>query len=209
MSKVETSKCRRKLSVPLVLIVIIVAVTAIWAGLTLTGRSIEKPSGTQAIADTAQGLRDFQTAGAVNPGTIAADAAEGQCTLAVFCHTAAARGMAALERWQGIVPAGGVILPRVTVTFRQGESVFDILERELRTRGIQLDSNGLAGMQYVQGIHNLYELDGGPDSGWMYSVNGRYLDYGCGQYEVQQGDAIEWNYTCDLGRDLGVDWTLR
>ena len=55
------------------------------------------------------------------------------------------------------------------------------------------------GGQYIQGINNLYEFDGGRWSGWMYCVNSWYPNYGCGQYTVKAGDVIEWNYTCDLG----------
>ena len=27
-----------------------------------------------------------------------------------------------------------------------------------------------------------------------------------GKSAVKNGDVIEWNYTCNLGRDLGQDW---
>ena len=59
--------------------------------------------------------------------------------------------------------------------------------------------------EYIEGIGNLYERDGGRWSGWMYSVNGVYGDVGCGQFELNDGDVIEWNYTCDLGLDLDAD----
>lgn len=230
MGGVVRGKPRKRLSIPLALIVLIVAVTATWIGLTLAGHSIEKPNETGTAVDVSQshsgpGLQGIGPAGpdspewaaeygegrpqAVASREVAADATKGECTLAVSCHTAVAKGMAAQERWQHIVPARGVILSPTTVEFRQGESVFDVLKRELQERHIQLEFSGLLGMQYVKGIHNLYEFDGGPDSGWMYCVNGWYPHYGCGQYQVQQGDAIEWNYTCNLGRDLGVDWTRR
>ena len=64
---------------------------------------------------------------------------------------------------------------------------------------------------YVEGINNLYEFDCGQNSGWMYCVNGWYPNYGCSRYVVQDGDVIEWNYTCDLGRDLGrdIDWSAQ
>ena len=56
---------------------------------------------------------------------------------------------------------------------------------------------------YIQGIHNLYEFDVGSGSGWMYSVNDWYPNYGCSCYTVQPGDVICWVYTCDLGQDVG------
>ena len=40
----------------------------------------------------------------------------------------------------------------------------------------------------------------------MYKVNGWFPNYGCSRYSVQDGDVIEWVYTCDLGRDVGCEW---
>ena len=59
------------------------------------------------------------------------------------------------------------------------------------------------GSVYVEGINNLYEFDCGELSGWMYSVNGIYPNYGCSSYILKDGDVICWVYTCDLGYDVG------
>ena len=59
---------------------------------------------------------------------------------------------------------------------------------------------------YIQGIHNLamkFRPVGPAGSGWMYSVNDWYPNYGCSRYTVQPGDVICWVYTCDLGQDVG------
>jgi hypothetical protein len=40
----------------------------------------------------------------------------------------------------------------------------------------------------------------------MYKVNDWYPNYGCSRYPLKDGDVIEWNYTCNLGRDLGEFW---
>ena len=40
-------------------------------------------------------------------------------------------------------------------------------------------------------------------SGWLYRVNGAFADVGCSQYRLQEGDAVEWMYTTDLGKDVG------
>ena len=37
----------------------------------------------------------------------------------------------------------------------------------------------------------------------MYSVNSWFPNYGCSSYTVNDGDVIEWRYTCDLGSDVG------
>ena len=56
---------------------------------------------------------------------------------------------------------------------------------------------------YIEGIHNLYEFDCGELSGWMYKVNEWFPNYGCSRYQLRDGDVICWEYTCDLGVDVG------
>ena len=104
-----------------------------------------------------------------------------------------------------MVPSGGTILSTTTVTFYEGESVFDVLQRVCRDNGIHLESSWtpIYNSAYIEGIHNLYEFDCGSMSGWMYRVNGWYPNYGCSRYQLQQGDTVEWRYTCDLGNDVG------
>lgn len=99
----------------------------------------------------------------------------------------------------------GYFMSARTVTFTQGESVFDVLQRECRNSGIPMEhsSHPLYGSVYVEGINNLYEFDGGAQSGWMYSVNGWYPNYGCSVYILSDGDVIRWRYTKSLGADIG------
>ena len=104
-----------------------------------------------------------------------------------------------------MVPSGGTILAATTVTFYEGESVFDVLQRVCKEKGIHLESSWtpIYNSAYIEGIHNLYEFDCGALSGWMYRVNGWYPNYGCSRYQLQDGDVVEWRYTCDLGNDIG------
>ena len=104
-----------------------------------------------------------------------------------------------------MVPSDGVILSAQTVTFYEGESVYDVLKRVCRDNGIHMEASWTAiyNSAYVEGLHNLYEFDCGELSGWMYRVNGWYPNYGCSRYQLQQGDTVQWRYTCDLGSDIG------
>ena len=104
-----------------------------------------------------------------------------------------------------MVPSGGTILTTTTVTFYEGESVFDVLQRLCKEKGIHMESSWtpIYNSAYIEGIHNLYEFDCGSLSGWMYRVNGWYPNYGCSRYQLQDGDVVEWRYTCDLGNDVG------
>ena len=94
--------------------------------------------------------------------------------------------------------------------FDQGESAFDVLLRETKKNGIQMEYQATPAYRscYIEGIHNLYEFDCGSLSGWMYEVNGRYPNYGCSRYRLKNGDVVNWRYTCDLGRDVGCGWNV-
>lgn len=109
------------------------------------------------------------------------------------------------------VPPDGVILAQTEYVLRPGDTVFDILDRAVRYNRIQMEYQGADknsfGSVYIQGIHYLYEFSCGPLSGWMYRVNGEFPNYGCSRYELQDGDCIEWIYTCDLGKDVGNTWS--
>jgi len=109
-----------------------------------------------------------------------------------------------------IVPSNGVILVKTTVTFYEGESVFDVLQRVCREKGIHMESSWtpIYNSAYIEGIHNLYEFDCGELSGWMYKVNGWYPNYGCSRYQLKDGDVVEWRYTCDLGNDVGGGYAV-
>lgn len=127
------------------------------------------------------------------------------CTLSIRCDTILNNMDRCTESKKAIVPADGTILSARTVTFSQGESVFDILQRECRENRIHLDFNFTSAYNsvYLKGIANLYEFDVGDGSGWMYRVNGWFPNYGCSRYQAQEGDVIEFLYTCDGGVDVG------
>jgi len=110
------------------------------------------------------------------------------------------------EKFKDVVPASGVILAPTAIELKDGETAFDILKTIVREKKIHMEYEGSKGTPYIEGINNLYEFDGGPVSGWMYCVNKVYPNYGCGEYKLKAGDVIEWNYTCDLGKDLGQEW---
>ncbi|MDT2759345.1 DUF4430 domain-containing protein [Enterococcus xiangfangensis] len=107
---------------------------------------------------------------------------------------------------QPYVPKDGWILPPTQVSLKSGDSVYDLLVRVTKERGIQMESNWtpMYNAYYISGIHQLYEFDCGNLSGWMYQVNGWFPNYGSSKYkDLHGGDEIKWEYTCDLGHDIG------
>ena len=131
--------------------------------------------------------------------------AEPTCTLSISCATILANMEDLDPDKTALVPADGWILAPTTVTFSEGESVFDVLRRVCRERAIHMEYTDTPayGSAYLEGIGNLYELDCGPLSGWMYAVNGWFPNYGCSRYTLRDGDVVRWVYTCDLGEDVG------
>ena len=128
------------------------------------------------------------------------------CTISIVCQSILEHKDELKEEKKDYVPEDGVILKETEVTFSEGDTVFDILKKVCKEHKIQIESSQSATYQsvYIEGIHQLYEFDCGPSSGWMYRVNGTFPNYGCSKIKAKQGDKIEWIYTCELGNDIGA-----
>lgn len=131
------------------------------------------------------------------------------CTIEIRCDTVVDTSKLENQAVAPYVPKSGVILKTTKIQFSPGENVFDILLRATKERNIHMEfrDDNLYSGKYIEGINYLYEMDGGPLSGWMYKVNGRFPNYGCAACEVEDGDVIVWMYTCDLGVDVGDNST--
>ncbi len=131
------------------------------------------------------------------------------CTFSIECSTILNNLKDLDPDKRELVPSNGVILAPTKVTFYEGESVFDVLQRVCKEKGIHMESSWtpIYNSAYIEGIHNLYEFDCGELSGWMYRVNGWYPNYGCSRYQLVDGEVVEWRYTCDLGNDVGREGT--
>lgn len=112
------------------------------------------------------------------------------------------------EEKKSLVPSDGYILKTIKTEFSEGESVFDVLKRVCSENKIHMEFSTipLSGGAYIEGINNLYEMDCGYVSGWMFSINGEFASRSCSDYELKKGDQILWQYTCDLGKDIGNDY---
>ena len=130
------------------------------------------------------------------------------CTLEVRCDTLLGKLDQMAKEKAVLVPEDGILLEPVEVEFSGGESVFDVFRKVLREEKIHFEYVDASAYDsvYIEGIGNIYEFDCGPQSGWMFSVNGIYPGLGCSAYTLADGDVIVFNYTCDLGADLGADY---
>lgn len=141
----------------------------------------------------------------VEPQSVTPGEETGTCTVSISCGTLLDAQDSLDPEKRELVPEDGWLLEPESVTFRQGESVFDVLLRVTREHKLHMEytNTPLYNSAYIEGIGNLYEFDCGELSGWMYSVNGWFPNYGCSRYQLQDGDVVEWVYTCDLGDDVG------
>lgn len=134
----------------------------------------------------------------------------GTCTFSISCATILDNMDLCDPEKAELVPDDGWILRPVSVSFKKGESVFDVLQRVCRSYGIHMEFEWtpMYNSAYIEGIQNLYEFDVGNLSGWMYKVNGWFPNYGCSRYALQNGDTVDWCYTCDLGYDVGGGYAV-
>ena len=130
------------------------------------------------------------------------------CTLEVRCDMLLGKLDQMAPEKAALVPENGILLETVELEFNGGESVFDVFRKVLREEKLHFEYVDASAYDsvYIEGIGNLYEFDCGPQSGWMFSVNGVYPGLGCSAYTLADGDVIVFHYTCDLGADLGADY---
>ena len=127
------------------------------------------------------------------------------CSLEIRCDKLIGNGDLDPDKVE-LVPADGLLFAVTDAVFYEGESVFNLLQRTMKQnkQHLEFEQTPLYNSAFIEGICNLYAFDAGALSGWMYSVNGVFPNYGCSQYVLQAGDVIVWHYTCDLGADLGA-----
>ncbi len=183
---------KNKFLIPLVLIVALAAVF-FFGG---TGADIPEQS-----LDLNE---EIQAPPPIDPESVVVTGTEYTCTLTVVCHEATDSLDMLDQNKRDIIPTDGIIFPTTTVTFYQGESVYNILQRELKKSAIHFEFSNtpLYESSYVEGIGNLYEGDMGDLSGWLYNVNGIFPNYGMSHYGLIDGDEVEIVYSLDLGNDV-------
>lgn len=102
------------------------------------------------------------------------------------------------------VPASGVLLNNAKIEIKEGDTAWDAISKLRSKYGIYInyEKNPMYGI-YIIGINHINEKQAGSLSGWMYKVNGVKAPVGVGNYELEDGDRIELQYTTNGGTDLG------
>lgn len=91
----------------------------------------------------------------------------------------------------------GVLLSPVKVYLDDGATAYDALKKACAENGIALNiQNSSFGGIYVVGIGGIDEKDCGPQSGWVYTVNGQSPSVGLSNYKIKNGDSLALSYVC-------------
>ncbi len=118
------------------------------------------------------------------------------CSLSVVCEGALENNSLSDEKKAGL-PSDGVIFTSDSVMIGEGESVFDLTSRMMRSNNIHMEFEKAPAYNsiYIKGIANLYQMDCGDMSGWLFKVNGELSDKAMSDVYPQNGDAIEIFYS--------------
>ncbi len=146
-----------------------------------------------------------------SPTTRPTETAAAHVTVSVVCHTAVAQVRAGEIPPDGLeLPLDGIILAPVRIPLQSGDTALPVLVRAVTAANPDFGKDNVLvkGGNYIEGIGNdampilLYEKDFGPESGWLYYIDGAYVSVGASTRVLQSGENIVWQYTCASGRDL-------
>lgn len=103
------------------------------------------------------------------------------------------------DGYHDYVPDSGVILSTKTYRVKKGTTVVEVLKSAANENKINLVTQSSAFGLYVKSIGYLEEKICGSSSGWLYKVNGKIANKAASSYKLNEGDKIEWRYTCKQG----------
>jgi len=105
-----------------------------------------------------------------------------------------------------IIPKYGVILSVTSISLaKDGDTVYDALIKIAKERSLIISAKGSGDSTYISGINGIKEFNCGSLSGWKYKVNGKFPGVGVGGYTPEDGDIIEFVYSCDLGNGISEE----
>lgn len=112
----------------------------------------------------------------------------------------------------------GTIISKTNVPFKSEENIAQVTIRLLEHKGIGYTYTGSPTSNfYLASIKNfevnntpydaMGEFDAGTGSGWMITLNDWFIDKSTAAFKVSNGDVIQWKYTCQVGKDIGDNYS--
>ena len=108
-----------------------------------------------------------------------------------------------------------------TMPLNENTTMMSVILDALERKGYRWEGTGGAtatgkDITYIAAITNpdgyrMAEFTGGPESGWMGTLNDWFVNLGFNNFDAKDGklvdgDVIAVQYTCKLGKDIGSDW---
>lgn len=124
------------------------------------------------------------------------------CSIEIRCDTLS-RDLTQLtnESIRKYIPDNGIIIEKTVIPINNGGSVFDALMYVTKLKNISVEHTYtiMYASEYIEKINYIGQFDAGPQSGWLYKVNGVKPNYGFSAYKIKAGDEIIVEYTCKEG----------
>ena len=92
-----------------------------------------------------------------------------------------------------------------SISVEPGTTAGDIVDKILKGKGFNYEGS----LAYISAItkpsgERLAQKDKGPNSGWMYKVNGNLPNVFLNQFELNDGDRVVLFYTDDYNKEMGM-----
>jgi hypothetical protein len=86
---------------------------------------------------------------------------------------------------------------RIAVPWQEGQTVLDaMVQATVHPRGIAFEQRGEGKNAMIVRIDDLANQQaGGEGKNWIYRVNGKLADRGCGEWTLRPGDVVLWRFT--------------
>ncbi|MDY6038722.1 MAG: DUF4430 domain-containing protein [Eubacterium sp.] len=127
------------------------------------------------------------------------DVKDGKVSIEIRCDELSKHKEALTDKaLKSYIPDDGVIVAKTEYKITENKTtVMDILQKSCKENDVQIEEKD----GYIRGINYLYEFSAGKKSGWMYTVNGKFPNYGSNEVYLKDGDKIIWLYTIDYDKE--------
>lgn len=126
------------------------------------------------------------------------------CTLTIDCT----RILENMDKFNAakkeFLPKDGIVVAQKSVSFKEGETVLDMLKSYCEDNKIQIEALYTEAYKsyYIKGINQIYEKDCGEESGWAYFVNDVMPTVDAGSYVLKAGDKVGFIYFCSYSDSI-------
>ena len=105
--------------------------------------------------------------------------------------------------------ADGIVLAETTVSLSTGATALDAIVAATTAAGLVYSITESEYGDYVDSINGLSaEMDGYPESGWVFSLNDNFSNSGAAATVLSENDVVEFHYSlAGWGTDVGSYWS--